>query len=312
MPPKSARKSVKENKKRPTKGGKSVAPFGGKVKPSKKVIMVSSEEDEDSKASNEVVAATGGGGLVTALQAAYVPTFFNLSTDDITHKQPSSDVLRATFPKKQFFGVRAFSTKGIKLGQSNATVYVKIQGDYITKEEIIASDAIPDLKSVGLANALRNVDFYAREAYAVIYEDLLGMWPTISGVIFRNGLMDEDTKKIGGKVEYCLFPHRQWTAVYEVDTTKPGALPVKKKIEHCFSKTGNSEFIFMLTVSCVEFRYEGGYVTVQPFVNVNTVTWLNAGQDCSVGEELEEAERVEQQISSIQAILSRSSDVVLK
>ncbi len=309
MPPRKTRNGVKshaakERKTRqlsPASSNIAQQPFGGKIKPGKK----SAGRAQDGE--NLVIPDPVPVNVIKSMRLA--DNSYGLSVDDITTKQPDVFTLRVTFPTKTFLDLRAYSKRGVMLGKSNGTTYIKVTGQVpIEKDsEDIKNPAgqVPDLSNPELSNVLASIDLYSAEATWVLRDYLAKMWGDIEQVNIKGGL--RDSKTIGGKVDYCLFPHTQYTNVYELDIRKLGSLPTKKKMEFLFSKSGNSEFIFALTMNCVEFKWQDGELTVHPYVNVNTMTWINVGQDGTISEEQEEQERVEQQIASITRVMRESA-----
>jgi hypothetical protein len=284
MPPK-ARKGVKESK-----TAKKVLHFGGgKIKPKLTLRTPSPEPPAALLDTKELTAWTPNS-----------TSKYGLDLSGVTHKQPSDDILRITWPKKTFFDLREYSSKGVMLGTKNSTIYVKVDGKYNE-----------DPQPYDLQSTLAAIDEYATEAFAVAQSSLEGMWGILPKPKFTGGLKDMKAIDLkSGKISYCLFPHQTYTTVYEYNSIT-GADPIKKNIQHLFSNSGNSEFIFRLSVSCVEFAYTNEGLTVQPYVNVTTMTWIQAGQNTQVSTELEEEDRVARQISNIKEVLGSSGSRVL-
>lgn len=136
---------------------------------------------------------------------------------------------------------------------------------------------------------LQNVDKYSEYAVTALnpllekeFEQRFGSHNTrlLSGL----QQYEKDCDTVVRGEEYALYPHRKWSKFKTADKTDDPVIQ-ESKANLFIDCTGNSYFILALKVKALEIRYtrgtkaDNGTMTVQPYVNVETVTWLNEGQD---------------------------------
>lgn len=248
---------------------------------------------------------------------------------NVKFEKADAYTIRYNFPATYRFLLHAYSPEGLKEGTNGSAIYLRVNRSlepYVPVDKVIEptgdekeTKTIKDRKfEVKAENllpvVLANVDKYSQYAVTALnpllekeFEQRFGSHNTrlLSGLT----QYEKDCDTVVRGEEYCLFPHRKYSNFQTGDKEDDPILDETSasKLTDC---TGNSNFMLTLKIKAMEVRYtrgtkaDNGTMTIQPYVNVETVTWLNEGQDVEAVEVDKEVRKAEEQARRDKKLLS--------
>lgn len=182
----------------------------------------------------------------------------------------TSDHIRLSFWNKFIGTFCAYSLGGL-LQSKKGAYFLKLESHRIDEN----STMIPFLKDV------MAYSYKVFENYTPGFTDTKLNKPSC---IVSNPLKDE-----GPVVIFCAFPGK-YTKYYEIIKGKP---PVETNVHRLVNTSGNSQFIVECSVNASDLELSDNTITVQTYININSVTWIDEGQD--VKTQLAEAFRLQEE-----------------
>ena len=172
----------------------------------------------------------------------------------------------------------AHSYNGISLGKKGGQVYLPLHGEKKDEED------------TSLAGFVRTIHKIGKEMKMALKEEIdeFTKLNTRGGKIKGPpGLVVDDIptlKNLGEEWSLCLFPDLDKTRASSFDLKKKKFTPSKTGVASLIKVTGNSMFACRVNVRSAELLYEGltHSVVLKMYINVDEVTWYDAGQDTTL------------------------------
>jgi hypothetical protein len=207
----------------------------------------------------------------------------------------------ATFGGPEKMDLIAFSQKGVNIS-AGGKPYVRLE------QKIANGQQIFKVKSLG--EYLKNMDYYAWDAYKVVEPSLKEAWGSQIGandtkITLTGGWSEwERNAKNHTIIEVPMYPNLKWTDTFEHDTRKKKILPYE--IAQLFGNSAISNFLIHVWVQKVCISVDPNDQTsikVTPWLSVKLLTWVNSGQDCRGAlERMKQEEKEKREENRIQKV----------
>jgi hypothetical protein len=220
---------------------------------------------------------------------------------DYKLEQKNVYTFKFTYDETKPITLSAASEDGILLGEKKGKPYLKL-----TEVE----------NENRLESFHQTVDAYTDIVKDKVEQELADAWGITEfdklTHIFMNGdqaWQAEPKNQDGLKPrEVLLFPHLQWTKVYDYETKTGKTIPSRGGLSAKVGKSANSKFTISLRLKAWDITYNpsAGIISYLPWIAPNQIIWINEGQDANVDEDAKEARKKDREAEELSVVVAQA------